>query len=103
MSMMSELVKELRSAAKCYEQLNCDICTQRLLLEAADTIEALSLKLARHNLGSAEIVRCKDCKWHKKGRNEVDSWSICTEHNIRAGYVQDDDYCSWGERKEATT
>lgn len=47
----------------------------------------------------SEIVRCRDCMWHKKGRNEVDSWSICTEHNIRAGYVQDDDYCSWGERK----
>ena len=51
----------------------------------------------------SEIVRCRDCKWHKKGRNEVDSWSICTEHNILAGYVGDDNYCSWGERKEATT
>ena len=46
-----------------------------------------------------EIVQCKDCKWHKTCDGEVDSWSICTEHNIRAGYVQDDDYCSWGERK----
>ena len=37
----------------------------------------------------SEIVKCKDCKWRR----------ICMENNIRAEYVTDDDYCSWGERK----
>lgn len=51
----------------------------------------------------SEIVRCRDCKWHRSGQNEVDSWSICIEPTLRASHVCDDDYCSWGERKEATT
>lgn len=76
MSMMSELVKELRSVAKCYEQLGYDICTQRLLLEAADTIEALSLKLARHNLGKGEWI---PVKWHE----------IMSEERERNGYPKD--------------
>ena len=48
---------------------------------------------AKADILRSEIVRCNDCKWRR----------ICTENNIRAEDVQDDDYCSWGERKEATT
>lgn len=58
-----------------------------------------------HDALSAEavqVVRCRECKWHRSGQNEVDTWSICIEPTLRAAHVQDDDYCSWGERKEAT-
>ena len=41
-----------------------------------------------------ELIRCKDCKYNNGGR--------CSWHG-GAGYkwvVDDDDYCSCGERKE---
>lgn len=53
-------------------------------------------------IDAVEVVRCRECKWHRSGQNEVDTWSICIEPTLRAAHVQDDDYCSWGERKEAT-
>ena len=48
--MISEQIKTLLSAAEAYEQMGCDLCTQRLLREAADTIEALSEKVRANNL-----------------------------------------------------
>lgn len=53
-------------------------------------------------IDAVQVVRCRECKWHRSGQNEVDTWSICIEPTLRAAHVQDDDYCSWGERKEAT-
>ena len=46
---------------------------------------------------AVEVVRCKDCKWFKKGtpfRHEC--------NNICAGmfYVRQEDFCSHGERKD---
>ena len=46
---------------------------------------------------AVEVVRCKDCKWFKKGtpfRHEC--------NNICAGmfYVRQEDFCSYGERKD---
>ena len=42
-----------------------------------------------------EPVRCKDCKyWHEPDEN---NWGNCYEWG---GYSQENDYCSWGERKD---
>ena len=55
------------------------ICT---LIVKAPTIEA------------EPIVRCKDCKhWH----DHETKWGDCYEWG---GYSQENDYCSWGERKD---
>lgn len=44
-----------------------------------------------------EIVRCKDCKWY--GRKYP--WN---DHYMECSYLEapmdDNDYCSWGERRE---
>jgi hypothetical protein len=40
-----------------------------------------------------EVVRCKDCINKRKQRNVV----YCNRHG---GEIFDDDYCSYGERKE---
>jgi hypothetical protein len=46
-----------------------------------------------HEVG--EIVRCKDCKyWHDPDENK---WGDCYEWG---GYSQENDYCSWGEKKD---
>ena len=42
----------------------------------------------------APVVRCKDCKW--KADTIGDSWCDFHEFTI----LSDDDYCSYGERKD---
>ncbi|WP_405366936.1 hypothetical protein [Ruminobacter sp.] len=44
-----------------------------------------------------ELIRCKDCKWHRKGRNEKESWNQCIVH---CRDTTDMNYCAWAERKE---
>lgn len=48
-----------------------------------------------------KVIRCKDCTHYQEGfRGE--HW--CTKHSnaysIMQWSVKEDDYCSWGERKE---
>lgn len=50
MSMISKQVGLLREVANDYERLNVDRCTQKVLRDAADTIEALSAKVRANNL-----------------------------------------------------
>ena len=66
-----------------------------------ENIEAIDMAIEALSAEAVEVVRCRECKWHRSGQNEVDTWSICIEPTLRAAHVQDDDYCSWGERKEA--
>ena len=44
-----------------------------------------------------KVVRCKDCYHYDKGENEVDAWSWCC---YNAHNTQEEDFCSWGERRE---
>lgn len=46
----------------------------------------------------AEVVRCKDCKYQNKGQNECESWNMCEYRSWLYFPVNDDDYCSKGER-----
>ena len=59
---------------------DCGICMQQILdLPSAQT----------------EIIRCRDCKYYKKGSDDV---SYCCKHDDDILW-QDDDYCSRGERR----
>lgn len=42
----------------------------------------------------APVVRCKDCKFFKYG-------DYCAEDKMEHSHAREDDYCSYGERKEA--
>ena len=50
-----------------------------------------------------EVVRCKDCRCAKKmecvfiSNNEQGITLHCLMHEM---FVDDDDFCSWGERRE---
>ena len=50
-------------------------------------------------IDAAEVVRCKDCKhketWHK---NEAFGYDICGVSGLCV--VEDNDFCSYGERKD---
>lgn len=48
----------------------------------------------------AEVVRCKDCKYQNKGQNECDSWNMCEYRSWLYFPVNDEDFCSNGERKD---
>ena len=47
-----------------------------------------------------EVVRCKDCKYQNKGQNECDTWNMCEYRSWLYFPVNDDDYCSKGERND---
>ena len=42
-----------------------------------------------------EVVRCKDCKFFKYG-------DYCTEGKMEHSQCRENDFCSYGERKEQT-
>lgn len=43
------------------------------------------------------VVRCKDCKWYKRKY----PWNAAsTECSYHGAPMDDNDYCSWGERRE---
>lgn len=46
------------------------------------------------------VVRCKDCKYQDKGENESESWNVCNYRPWLYFSINDDDYCSNGERKD---
>ena len=61
--------------------------------EAIDRINALP------SVDVAKIVRCKDCKYYYYADNRIPSergW-VCANDGC---YVSQNDYCSWGERKD---
>ena len=43
----------------------------------------------------AEITRCKECKYHE---DEEPGMVYC--HNILGGWVNDDFFCAYGERRD---
>lgn len=57
--------------------------------------------LARSDI--AEVVRCKDCKWYKFGKhfNDIKFCQRLPLYAQKGGLnTADDDFCSYGERKE---
>lgn len=45
-----------------------------------------------------EVVRCRDCK--HRNTEECAMWIECSCCGSQADWCKDDDYCSWGERRE---
>ena len=45
---------------------------------------------------AVEVVRCKDCKWYKRKY----PWNGIYECSYLEAPMDDDDFCSWGERRE---
>ena len=64
----------------------------RKLIEEAQSVDAV------------EVVRCKDCKWYKEGKYLAPN-KFCYRLKDRSGEhigynFSDDDFCSYGERKD---
>lgn len=84
---MSRLISALSAAEAVCRAFNIPIGDMVDVLGDVPTIEAVP------------VVRCKDCKyiesaqWNKKG------YRICPASHME---ITDDDFCSYGEREEAT-
>lgn len=60
---------------------------------------ALVKRKAEKKGNLVEVVRCKDCKWAEQYRTASGNvYFSCAEHCISS--LIDNDYCSYGERKE---
>lgn len=59
----------------------------RKLIEDAPTIDAV------------EVVRCKECLYYEKGK---DYEPYCNHPTHGIPYSNDDDFCSYGKRKDVT-
>lgn len=67
---------------------SCGVNDMREYLEDAPTADVV------------EVVRCKDCKWQDKGKNECESWNMCRHNVIEYFAIYDEHFCEWGERRE---
>ena len=47
-----------------------------------------------------DIIRCKDCYWYDKGKNDCDSWEWCKRHKFDS---YDEGFCSWATHKKQVT
>lgn len=46
------------------------------------------------------VVRCSECKYQDKGKNECEAWNLCGYRSWLHIPTEDDAFCSKGERKD---
>lgn len=68
-------------------------------LPAADVVKRV-YRGRRPSDDLVKVVRCKDCKYQNKGQNECEAWNICEYRSWLYFPVNDEDFCSNGEREE---
>lgn len=66
------------------------------LIEDAPTVDAV------------KVVRCRDCKWYHNANDKYfprtcDHWSEMFSHYEDWESVDENGFCSWGERKDEVT
>lgn len=77
---------------KCNEKGKCNIC--ELTYYRNGYIKSPTADVV-------EVVRCKDCKYYKPQTRSI-TWNNTTKYCCRGANVKvnEDDYCSYGERRE---
>lgn len=66
--------------------------------EGADPAEAVADFLLDNDV--RPVVRCKDCKYSAQAKWNRKGFRICPASHME---IVDDDFCSYAERKEATS
>lgn len=90
---IAEIKKQYCTDCENYGGVKCRACwvdDAMCLIDDATTVDAV------------EVVRCRDCKRcfkHTTKRNRQYMW-ICMRNDTDL-YVRPDDFCSYGERKDA--
>lgn len=79
-------------------------CVQKVgvKVDKDELVKALEFDRGQYEKGwhdrDAEIVRCKDCKWYE--RKYPWNGNIYYECSYLEAPMDDNDFCSWGERRE---
>lgn len=65
-------------------------------------IDALPSQPPHEGMASTqpEIIRCKDCKYQNRGKNECESWNLCNYRPWLHIPTDDEHYCGYAERRE---
>ena len=64
------------------------------------TIPAFECARTENSVHAADVIRCKDCK-HLRIDKDFQSGRYCAIRNVNGGgFCKDNDFCSYGERKE---
>ena len=96
MEMYEELVKRLRNIANSDGNIKSNYIGLTML-QAADAIEELSMKLHGDEAADVvEVVRCRDCK-HLYVRSGALGVYEC---ELYGGYPSGEYFCAYGERKD---
>ena len=84
----------------CKDCLHYEVCQYHITEETDMTVNECSHGF-KNRADYVEVVRCKECENCRVGKNS----RYCTEHSDGFGshivYVDEDDYCSYGIRKES--
>ena len=84
----------------CKDCLHYEVCQYHITEETDMTVNECSHGF-KNRAEYVEVVRCKECENCRVGKNS----RYCTEHSDGFGshivYVDEDDYCSYGIRKES--
>lgn len=87
--MATGVIEQLKEYAGCYGgNGNCKECFGDWNCGSSCHDNA---KMLLHDLDIAEVVRCKDCKFRH--------YEICDHYIMAHDKVNEDDFCSYGERK----
>ncbi len=80
---------------------NCKVCGFSMASYVKNELCPVCYKsLKRLNGYAVPVVRCKDCK-HRRNDEDYVSGHYCVKRPSNGGYFcEDDDFCSYGERRE---
>lgn len=50
-----------------------------------------------YEVDAVPVIRCKECNWFERNNTKKGEVLYCYYHEIN---IKEDDFCSWGERRE---
>lgn len=92
---------DLISRKAAIDAISCDITvTGRQNAElVAQTIGRFADRIKALPSAQPEIVRCKDCKYQRKGQNECEEWNLCGYRPWQYTPITDEHFCADAERR----
>lgn len=85
-------VQELEVLRQAYEMHDdCDELVARRCRNAVSALPAADV---------APVIRCEECRYYQNAKINKKGFLICPASGME---ITEDDYCSYGERKEANT
>ena len=88
---IDKAINKLESnCVRCIDYLNCTHCHIDKVINELKSIPTADV---------VEVVRCKDCKWFEPYEGEEHKGN-CAELVGLESCVYEDDFCSYGERRE---